>query len=269
MRVVLLGLVLVPLAACGGSGADPSATNASSGGAGSKSGAAGAAGAGLAGAAGAAGLAGSAGSGSAGSAGSGAAGSSAGFPGTSGAGGTAGSATSGAGGQGTGGTSAGAGGSGTAGSSTAGAGGGCGVAPNEPPGPGGCTFPQGLPDEKFVASACSYQDTDPTVDAAVNAALAKLSGCGVGSDCPITGFPGANADEVCQSFFAAVTDELRKQGFCAGQHAVGSTDEIAVSKTGCAGKWYGYHVCNYGGPKVVWNPGARRGWWAIDASSCP
>jgi hypothetical protein len=56
-----------------------------------------------------------------------------------------------------------------------------------------------------------------------------------------------------------VTAELRAQGFCAGQHAVGATDEIAVANMGCTGKWYGYHVCFFGGPKVVWMPGAKRG----------
>lgn len=109
----------------------------------------------------------------------------------------------------------------------------------------------------------------PAVDAAVNAVMVALTGCAVSSDCPLSGFPGTTVDEMCQSFFAAVTAELRAQGFCAGQHAVGSTDEIAVSNTGCAGKWFGYHICNYGGPKVVWNQGARRGWWAIDPAYCP
>ncbi len=166
---------------------------------------------------------------------------------------------------------AGASGTGTAGASGAGSGGaaGCGAAPAvQCSGGAPCQFPQGVPDSDFIASACTYQDTDSSVDAAVNAAMASLTGCGVGSDCPITGFAGATADEICQSWFAAVTAELRGQGYCAGQHAVGSTDEIAVSNTCCDGKWYGYHICNYGGPKVVWNPGARRGWWMIDASYC-
>ena len=134
---------------------------------------------------------------------------------------------------------------------------------------GPCSFPQGVPNEDFIAAACSYADTDPSVDAAVNAVMVGLTGCGVSSDCPITGFAGSTADEICQSWFAAVTAELRAQGYCAGQHEVGATDEIAVSKTGCTGKWYGYHICNYGGPKVVWNPGARRGWWAINPAYCP
>jgi hypothetical protein len=154
------------------------------------------------------------------------------------------------------------------GSGGAGQGGGAGCSGPDGTGTGPCEFPQGVPDEGFIASACSYGDTDGSVDAAVNAVMVALTGCGVSSDCPITLFPGTT-DEICQSWFAAVTAELRAQGYCAGQHIVGGTDEIAVSNTGCDGKWYGYHICNYGGPKVVWNPGARRGWWAIDPGYCP
>ena len=134
---------------------------------------------------------------------------------------------------------------------------------------GPCAFPQGVPDPDFFCWAGAYQDTDPAVDAAVNAVMVELSGCNAGSDCTITGFPGTTVEEICQSWFAAVTDRLREQGFCAGQHIVGHTDEIAVSDTGCTGKWFGYHICNYGGGKVVWNPGARRGWWMIEPSYCP
>lgn len=133
----------------------------------------------------------------------------------------------------------------------------------------GCAFPQGVPEAEFSSTAASYADTDPAVDAAVNAAMTKLTGCPAGTSCSLMAFTGANADLKCQSWFAAVTAELRAQGFCAGQHEVGSTDEIAVSNTGCPGKWYGYHVCNYGGPLVVWNPGARRGWWQINPARCP
>lgn len=129
-------------------------------------------------------------------------------------------------------------------------------------------FPQGVPDPDFIESACSYGDTDKSVDNAVNAVMASLSGCNVGSDCTITVVAGTTTNEICQNWFAAVTAALRAQGYCAGQHAVGSTDEIAVSNTCCEGKWYGYHICNYGGAKVVWNPGARRGWWAIKPSYC-
>jgi hypothetical protein len=129
-------------------------------------------------------------------------------------------------------------------------------------------FPQGVPDEQFIAAAAAKEDTDPAVDAAVNAVMAQLTGCGVLSDCDIVGFPGTTVDEICQSWFNAVTAELRAQGFCAGLHAVGVTDEIAVSNTCCEDKWYGYHICNYGGPKVVWNPGARRGWWMINPTYC-
>ena len=188
--------------------------------------------------------------------------------GASGKGG-AGAPQAGAGGAGS--PQAGAGGAGSPQAGKSGAGAAQGGAAGTTPGPAcnGDPFPQGVPDpDGFIASASSYQDTDPVVDAAVNAAMQKLTGCNPGSDCPITGLPGANADEVCQSWFAAVTAELRAQGFCAGQHVVGSTDEIAVTNVSCNTKWYGYHVCNYGGPKVVWNPGARRGWWMIAAQYC-
>lgn len=199
----------------------------------------------------------------------GAAGAGSSWPGGSGGSGAA--ASGGTGGGGLGGVG-GSGGGAQGGSGGGASGGSGGVAPGCVPGTGGsggpCEFPQGVPDPDFTCASATYQETDPAVDAAVNKVMAALTGCGVGSDCPITGFAGTNTDEICQSWFAAVTKELRAQGYCAGQHAVGSTDEIAVSNTGCAGKWYGYHICNYGGPKVVWNPGARRGWWLIKPSYC-
>ncbi|MDY0060768.1 MAG: NBR1-Ig-like domain-containing protein [Myxococcota bacterium] len=124
----------------------------------------------------------------------------------------------------------------------------------------GCTFPQGVNDSAFT----NGPDTDPVIADAVNAVMARLSGCSIGSDCPIGDrWPDA------QGWFGAVNRELRDQGYCAGQHAEGDTDEIAVSSTGCRGRWYGYHVYNYGGSKVVWNPGAQRGWWSIDPAYCP
>lgn len=207
--------------------------------------------------------------------------------GHAGAGGSAGKeAGADAGGQDGAGAVAGAAGSGEGGSAAAGAGGTGGNAEGgsagaEEGGAGGsdcvsqggfgpdCSFPQGVPDQDFIEAASSYQDTDPAVDAAVNAVMESLSGCGAMSDCDITGFPGTTAEEICQSWFDAVNAGLREQGFCAGQHVQGNTDEIAVNDTCCAGKWYGYHICNYGGPKVVWNPGARRGWWKIAPSHCP
>jgi hypothetical protein len=128
-----------------------------------------------------------------------------------------------------------------------------------PCGSGGCSFPQGVPEEDFVPGT----GNDGTIAAAVNAVMEGLSGCGVGSDCYIGDqYPDA------QQWFVAVAQALRDQGFCAGQHELGYTDEIAVSNTGCTGRWYGYHIYNYGGSKVVWNPGAQRGWWAIEAKWC-
>lgn len=134
---------------------------------------------------------------------------------------------------------------------------------------GGCSFPAGVPDPDFIGTATSNQDTDAMVDAAVNSAMQSLTGCPVGSSCPLGAmYPGARTEEQCAKWFEAVNAKLREQGLCAGLHEPGS-DEIAVSNTGCTGKWYGYHVCFYGGPSVVWNPGARRGWWKIAPARCP
>ncbi len=195
----------------------------------------------------------------------GTAGSPGGWPSTGGTGGTGGTSGGDGGQAGAGGTQ-----SAGAGAQTGGVAGSGGSICEGHGGSGGpCAFPQGVPESDYPCSATSYQDTDPTVDADVNAVMASLSGCSPGSDCTITVVPGTNFDEICQNWFAAVTQALREQGYCAGQHEVGHTDEIAVSNTGCTGKWYGYHICNYGGGKVVWNPGARRGWWMILPSHCP
>jgi len=126
--------------------------------------------------------------------------------------------------------------------------------------PGECKFPQGVPDEAYTHG----EDNDPEIAQIVNDVMVTLSGCDIGSDCPLgdRGYPTA------QSWFDAVNAELRSMGLCAGQHVEGETDEIAVSNDGCTGRWYGYHIYNYGGGKVVWNPGAQRGWWSIDPAYC-
>lgn len=89
----------------------------------------------------------------------------------------------------------------------------------------------------------------------VNQAMSSLIGCPVGSRCIVTARP--------QVWQAAVEAELRKRGFCAGQHEPG-TDEIAVAVE--AGKpMFGYHI--YAGDgwddptkpgTIVWFPGAER-----------
>lgn len=123
----------------------------------------------------------------------------------------------------------------------------------------GCTFPQGVPDPEYTGHTL----TNAMVANLVNTTMEQLSGCPKGSDCSI----GDRYTD--QTWFAAVTASLRAQGLCAGQHEVGHTDEIAVSYTSCGGLWYGYHVFNYGGSKVVWNNGAQRGSWSIQPQHCP
>jgi hypothetical protein len=131
----------------------------------------------------------------------------------------------------------------------------------------GCGFPQGVPDDGWIGTAESWSDTDPAVDQAVTEVMVELTGCPPGSDCRVG--DGDNPHLVCQDWFARVNQRLRQRGLCAGLHVEGHTDEIAVSNTGCRGRWYGYHICSYGGMSVVWMPGARRGWWQIAPASCP
>ena len=124
----------------------------------------------------------------------------------------------------------------------------------------GCRFPQQVPEPDFTHHAT----TSGSVASTVNSVMQQLSGCPVGSDCPIGAtYPTA------QSWFDAVNVALRARGLCAGQHEEGHTDEIAVSDSGCTGLWYGFHVFNYGGSKVVWAPGAQRGSWSITPGLCP
>lgn len=124
----------------------------------------------------------------------------------------------------------------------------------------GCRFPQGVPEPDFTHHAT----TSSSVGSVVNTVMQQLSGCPIGSDCPLgAAFPTA------ERWFDAVNAALRARGLCAGQHEEGHTDEIAVSDSGCTGLWYGYHVYNYGGGKVVWAPGAQRGSWSITPGLCP
>ena len=123
-----------------------------------------------------------------------------------------------------------------------------------------CSFPQGVPEQDFTW----HPNTSASVAATVNQVMSQLSGCAVNSDCPLT--PRFSDD---QAWFTAVTAALRARGLCAGQHELGHTDEIAVSDSGCSGRWFGYHVFNYGGSKVVWATGAARGSWSIEPSHCP
>jgi hypothetical protein len=131
-------------------------------------------------------------------------------------------------------------------------------------GSGDCAFPQGVPDEAFSGGS----QNNPALGDRVNAVMRDLTGCNIGSTCSLSTYAGATADEKCQSWFAAVNAALRAQGLCAGLHEEGVTDEIAVSDTGCTGRWYGYHVCYYGGPTVVWSPGAQRGYYEILPAYC-
>lgn len=123
-----------------------------------------------------------------------------------------------------------------------------------PPPVGGETNCDGLP------GGLTGQTTS-TFGTAVNEAMRDITGCSIGSDCPL-------GNTTNQTFFRAVIDKLRAKGICAGQHEPNHTDEIAVSSSRSAIR-EGYHIFggdDSAGPvppggtprKVVWSPGAAR-----------
>lgn len=112
----------------------------------------------------------------------------------------------------------------------------------------GCT---NIPNEDSVA-VTPRPPANPAYADAINAAMVKVTGCDVGSQCPI--------EEPMQSFFARVTEEIRKGGLCAGVQtdSEGPVDQICV---GTEQECQGNHVfscradgCHHG--FVGWAPGS-------------
>lgn len=118
--------------------------------------------------------------------------------------------------------------------------------PPPPPPPQGCALPY-VADSDLTYGA----GRDPEVDAAINAVEAKLSGCGVSSDCPVPAQYGtANA------WHAALVGELKARGWCAGKPGADAED-IVVSRS-CPSRWWFAHTYTSAG-KVQWGFG-NQGW---------
>lgn len=118
-----------------------------------------------------------------------------------------------------------------------------------------CAKPTPIPgppptQECVLSGEPSVMSTQPnTLGTYVNAAMKRLRPhCEVGGDCLIN-------DYTRQSWQAAVNAELRKAGFCAGQHTP-STDEIAVAVK-ASDPWQGFHVF-VGDDSIAIPPPSRR-----------
>jgi len=128
----------------------------------------------------------------------------------------------------------------------------------EPP-PSDCGFPQGAPNSDFTGT------TNPgTFGSVVNSVMADLSGCAVGTDCPITFGP--------DPWMALVCDRLCEIGLNCGRHddePPGATDQISVKRGSfCDGKAHeNYQIYNYGGKKVRWAPGGQQDGWILNPNS--
>jgi hypothetical protein len=103
-----------------------------------------------------------------------------------------------------------------------------------------------------------------TYGSVVNKAMAELSGCAVGTDCPITFGPDPWMKLVC--------DKLCELGLNCGRHndtPPGATDQISVKKGSfCDGEVHeNYQIYNYGGKKVRWAPGGQQDGWILSPDS--
>jgi hypothetical protein len=132
--------------------------------------------------------------------------------------------------------------------------------PTEPP-VASCGFPQGIPNEKFTLAP-----NPGTYGSAINAVMADITRCSVGSDCPITFGP--------DPWMALVCEKLCEAGLNCGRHinaTPGGTDQISVkSGSFCDGQPHqNYKIYNYGGGKVIWAPAAKQDGWRVECVDGP
>ena len=124
-----------------------------------------------------------------------------------------------------------------------------------------CAFPQGIANEHFT------QVVNPgRYGSVVNRAMADLTGCAVGTDCPITFHPDKWMDMVCEVLCVG--------GLNCGRHndtPPQATDQISVKEGSfCDGKLHeNYQIFNYGGRKVRWAPGGKQDGWLVDCNEGP
>lgn len=137
----------------------------------------------------------------------------------------------------------------------------------EPPDPTSCTFPQGIPDGKFT----HFPDAPGTLGSVVNATMADLTGCTVGSDCPITFAPDTWMAIVCARLCEKEHDGVSLN---CGRHrntTPGGTDQISV-KPGSfcdGGAHQQFQIYNYGGGKIRWAPGGSQGSYTVECVDGP
>ena len=129
----------------------------------------------------------------------------------------------------------------------------------KPPPPDACGFPQGAPNEDFTGTA-----NPGNYGSVVNRVMSDLSGCAVGTDCPITFGP--------DPWMAMVCEKLCEMGLNCGRHdnePPGATDQISVTRGSfCNGQVHeNYQIYNYGGQKVRWAPGGQQDGWILDPNS--
>ena len=136
---------------------------------------------------------------------------------------------------------------------------GCVPEPVDPEPEPDCGFPQGAPNSDFTST-----ENPGTFGSVVNSVMADMTGCAVGTDCPITFGP--------DPWMAMVCERLCEAGLNCGRHnntPPGATDQISVKRGSfCDGLLHeNYQVYNYGGAKVRWAPGGTQDGWILDPNS--
>jgi hypothetical protein len=121
-----------------------------------------------------------------------------------------------------------------------------------------------VPEEDFTGV-----ENPGTYGSVVNSVMAELTGCAVGTDCPITFGPDPWMHMVCDELCKI---EVQGVNLNCGRHddePPGATDQISVIRGSfCDGRPHeNYQIYNYGGKKVRWAPGGQQDGWVIDPNT--
>jgi len=133
----------------------------------------------------------------------------------------------------------------------------------DPPQPTECGFPQGIPEDDFTYDP----NGQGTLGSVINATMSDMTGCSVGSDCPITFAPDVWMHLVCDKL-------CNERSLNCGRHidqTPGGTDQISVIVGSfCDGRPHQqYQIFNYGGGKVRWAPGGSQGTYTVSCTDQP
>ena len=125
--------------------------------------------------------------------------------------------------------------------------------PEPPPSGAVCSFPQGLAESDY-----HFSTGLPTLGDRVNAAVAAIGLCNVGSACPLGTDP--------QLALRRIIVKLQLAGLCAGQDVNGESDQLDVSLSCASGSWETFHAVKW--PNVPGVDQAMAVWAGSPTQPC-